>query len=248
MRKRIHRLAQIPSPGGRAWRRLKAVSRRAEHRTAQGTSGHARPVNDDLQGALGDFVGTNSTQHRCKCMRMCTHVQGCESANHGTCLAAVSCWKNEKRPKTNDDSTRSVNRMPIVATCGKVYNNKTSSGDSLPTPSRAQELDLSSRSSLRGWKMLRCGSRTSIPRSSSWTLPSVGCIVTMAPLLLEVPWDAKGTTTCTSRNVNACLQRPGCLELHRLATHATLCRLQRCSVGRWDEVAVVTGLWDPISP
>jgi hypothetical protein len=109
------------------WPGLEKVegSRRAEHGTAQGTSGHARPVNDDLQGALGDFVGTNSTQHRCKCMRMCTHVQGCESANHGTCLAAVSCWKKEQRPKNNDNSTRSVDRMPIVATCGKVYDNNT---------------------------------------------------------------------------------------------------------------------------
>lgn len=54
----------------------------------------------------------------------------------------------------------------------------------------------------------------------------MGCMVTMAPLLLEVPWDADWTTSdynCISRNVNACLQR---LELHRRATHATLCRLQ----------------------
>lgn len=48
-------------------------------------------------------------------------------------------------------------------------------------------------------------------------------MVTMAPLLLEVPWDVRGTTRAISRNANACLQR---LELHRLATHATVCHLQ----------------------
>lgn len=70
----------------------------------------------------------------------------------------------------------------------------------------------------------------------------------MAPLLLEVPWDADWTTSdynCISRNVNACLQR---LELHRRATHATLCRLQReqrWNMGRGGTVAVVAGLWEP---
>ena len=64
--------------------------------TAQGTSGHARPVNDDLQGALGDFVGTNSTQHRCKCMRVDEYVHAyaglreCQPRHFPACCLMVN--------------------------------------------------------------------------------------------------------------------------------------------------------------
>ena len=49
----------------------------------------------------------------------------------------------------------------------------------------------------------------------------------------------RGDYNCISRNANACLQR---LELHRRATHATLCRLQREQ--RW-KMGRVAGLWEP---
>ena len=58
----------------------------------------------------------------------------------------------------------------------------------------------------------------------------------------------RGHYSCTSRNVNACLQR---LELHRRATHATLCRLQRWKMGRggsrasscWSVASQFTATW-----
>ena len=114
----------------------------------------------------------------------------------------------------------------------------------MPAPSRARELGLC-RSSLRGWKMLRCGSRTSIPRSSSWSLPSVGCIVTMAPLLLEVPWDAEATIPAHHVTRTPVSNVWSCTDVQRTRPSAA------CSVGRWDEVGadrVVAGLWPANSP
>lgn len=146
---------------------------------------------------MGDFVGTNSTQHRCKCMRVdeyvhvCAGLRECQLRHFPACCLMVNGRNNTRRLMVVELG------IPPHADSGnlrhKVYNDnnimlQASSGDTVACtwPSL--------RGSLRGWT---CGSRPSrppnIPRSSSCTLPSVGCLVTMAPLLLEVPWDAEGT-------------------------------------------------------
>jgi hypothetical protein len=90
--------------------------------------------------------------------------------------------------------------------------------------------------------MLSCGSRTSIPRSSSWSLPSVGCMVTMAPLLLEVPWDVEGTITAYHVTRTPVSNVWSCTDVQRTRPSAAY---SVNSVGRWDEVGVVAGLWEP---
>lgn len=77
-----------------------------EQSTAQGTSGHANPVNDDLQGALGNLLGPTPltiAASVCARMRMCTHVQGYESTRVPRVPttrhlpAACLSWKNNTK-------------------------------------------------------------------------------------------------------------------------------------------------------
>lgn len=92
---------------------MKAGEHSAEEQsTAQGTSGHANPVNDDLQGALGDFVGTNSTHHRCKCMCAYAHVHACaglpvyESSNHTALACCLSLMLDDGEDGRKNNSSR----------------------------------------------------------------------------------------------------------------------------------------------
>lgn len=79
-----------------------------EQSTAQGTSGHANPVNDDLQGALGNSLGPTPLSIAasvCARMRMCAHVQGYESTRVPTTalacllLASHAGWRGRTTPR-----------------------------------------------------------------------------------------------------------------------------------------------------
>jgi len=165
-------------------------------------------------------------------------VQGCQSANHGTFLGSLSqrghAEGKKQHQKTNDYSSWSVNRTPIVATGGITC-------IIIPFSRPPVAIACLRRVVRKSWTSVEAACAAGRCSDAQMRLSNDHpTLVVLESALGGLHGDngaaAIGSAvgcrrhySCTSRNANACLQR---LELHRRATHATLCRLQRWKMGR----------------
>lgn len=93
--------------------------------TAQGTSGHARPVSDDLQGGERSFGRFRWDQLHSASLQVYARGRVCARIRRAARVptTALSCLlshgeRKKQHHKTNSNSTRNVDRTLIVATCG----------------------------------------------------------------------------------------------------------------------------------